>query len=366
VRVLLVNDLAPDAGWGTETHLRRLAAGLEGQGDDVELFAGEITHAGLGKLRDLWDPIARRRLSERARRFRPDVVHHLNVVRELSTSVLGVPKGVPAVMTVLDQRIVGAGDYDRRSVRGLADALVKRPLDTAVARRRLDASLAVSAPLAAKLRAAGFRGVEHVPVYSLEPLGALQPVTANRDIGYVGRLTPDKGIGVLAEAFEALAARFPDARLLAAGEGPEAGRLDRLAGRLGTGRVQLLGRLDERGVSALLARIRVLAVPSLPGVRPEGSPLAAVEAALHGRPLVTSDDEGLVEIIRVLGAGRAVAAGDAAALAAALEQVLRDDALATQWGETARTAAATSFAPARVTERVREIHDRVVAAAGRR
>lgn len=361
-----MNDLAPDAGWGTETHLRRLAAGLAGQGDDVELFAGEITHAGLGKLRDFWDPVARRRLAERAARFRPDVVHHLNVVRELSTSVLGVPRGTPTVMTVLDQRIVGAGDYDRRSVRGLADALVKRPFDTAVARRRLDAALAVSAPLAAKLRAAGFRGVEHVPVYSLDPLVALQPVSANRDIGYVGRLTPDKGIGVLAEAFESLAARFPDARLLAAGQGPEAARLERLAGRLGADRVQLLGRLDEPGISALLARVRVVAVPSLPGVRPEGSPLAAVEAALHGRPLVVSDDEGLVEIVRVLGAGRTVAAGDASALAAGLEEVLADDELAVRWGEAGRAAAAASFAPVRVTERVREIHDRVVAAAGRR
>jgi glycosyltransferase involved in cell wall biosynthesis len=361
VRVLLVNDLAPDAGWGTETHLRRLARGLEASGDDVELFAGEIHHRGVGKLLDLWDPVARRRLAQRAETFRPDVVHHCNVVRELSVSVLGVPRGVPTVMTVLDQRIVGVGDYDMRSVRGLVDGLVKRPIDQAVARRRLDAALGVSAPLADMLRRAGFRGVEHVPVYALDPQVPLQPVTANRDIGYVGRLTPDKGINVLATAFEQLSDRFPDARLVVAGDGPERRRLEQLAQRLGGDRVLLRGRLDEPQISAHLAALRVVVVPSLPSVRPEGSPLAAVEAALHGRPLVTSDDPGLVETLSILGAGEAVPAGDAKALATALERVLSDDELALQWSEASRQAAAKTFAPDVVTARVREIHERVVA-----
>lgn len=365
MRVLLVNDLAPDAGWGTETHLRRLARGLAASGDDVELFAGEIHHRGVGKVLDLWDPIARSRLAKRAAAFRPDVVHHCNVVRELSVSVLGVPRGVPTVMTVLDQRIVGAGDYDMRSLRGWADGLVKRPIDQAVAKRRVDAALGVSAPLADMLRKAGFRGVEHVPVYALDPQVPLQPVTASHDVGYVGRLTPDKGIGVLAAAFERVADRYPDARLVVAGEGPERERLEALGQRLGGDRVVLRGRLDEQGISAHLSAVRVVVVPSLPSVRPEGSPLAAVEAALHGRPLVTSDDPGLVETLSILGAGVSVPAGDAAALADALDRVLADDELVRQWSEQSRRAAAATFAPDVVTARVREIHDRVVAKASR-
>jgi glycosyltransferase involved in cell wall biosynthesis len=297
-------------------------------------------------------------------------VHHCNVVRELSVSVLGVPRGVPTVMTVLDQRIVGVGDYDMRSLRGWADALVKRPLDQAVAKRRLDAALGVSAPLADMLRKAGFRGVEHVPVYALDPQVPLQPVTANHDVGYVGRLTPDKGIGVLADAFERIADRYPDARLVVAGEGPERERLEalgqRLEGqRLGGERVVLRGRLDEPAISAHLSAVRVVAVPSLPSVRPEGSPLAAVEAALHGRPLVTSDDPGLVETLSILGAGEAVAAGDVGALADAHDRVLGDDGLAVKWSEQSRRAAAATFAPDVVTARVREIHERVVAGAAR-
>jgi len=360
VRVLLVNDLAPDAGWGTETHVRRLARGLAASGDDVWLFAGELEHRGIGKVRDLWDPVARRRLTAMAQEFRPDVVHYCNVVRELSVSVLGIARPVPSVMTVLDQRIVGVADNGMPPLRGLADRLVKRPFDRAVARRQLDAAIAVSAPIADLLRGTGFRDVVQVPVYALDPQVPLQPVTATHDIGYVGRLTADKGIDVLADAFADVAHRVPEARLLAAGEGPERARLVRLQEQLGADRVQLLGRLDERGVSELLARVRVVALPSLPAVRPEGSPLSAAEAALHGRPLVTSDDPGLAEMVATLGAGAVVPAGDAGALAAALTRVLTNNLLAAEWGETSRRGAAAHYAPHVVTEQVREVHHRVV------
>jgi len=264
------------------------------------------------------------------------------------------------VMTVLDQRIVGVGDNGMPALRGLADRVVKRPFDRAVARRRLDAALAVSAPLADKLRQAGFRGVEHVPVYALEPQFPLQPVTKTRDIAYIGRLTADKGIDVLARAFELVAQRVPDARLLVAGDGPEQHRLVQLRAAQGADRVQILGRLDEREVSALLARVRVITVPSLPAVRPEGSPLTAAEAALHGRPLVTSDDPGLIEMVGILGAGEVVPAGDAHALADSLTQVLTNDELAVRWSEMSRRAAAARYAPDVVTARVRDVHERVV------
>lgn len=360
MRVLLVNDLAPESGWGTETHVRRLARGLAASGDDVELFAGELEHSGIGKVRDFWDPIARRRLAERAAAFQPDVVHYCNVVRELSVSVIGVPRGVPQVMTVLDQRIVGVGDNGMAPIRGLADRLIKRPFDQAFARRHLDAALAVSEPLADKLRRAGFRGVEHVPVFALDPKVPLRPVTENQDIAYIGRLTTDKGIDVLTEAFAVVAERMPSARLFVAGQGPEQERLVQLRTTFGADRVHLLGRLDENEVSELLSRVRVVTVPSLPSVRPEGSPLSAAEAALHGRPLVTSDDPGLVEMLGLLGAGDVVPAGDATALADSLTRVLTDDELAARWSETSRRAAAARYAPDVVTARVRDVHDRVV------
>ena len=45
-RVLVVNDRAPGPGSGVEVHVARLVAALRAAGDEVELFAGEITHEG--------------------------------------------------------------------------------------------------------------------------------------------------------------------------------------------------------------------------------------------------------------------------------------------------------------------------------
>lgn len=361
MRVLVVNDLPLDGGWGGETHVRRLVAALRAAGDEVEVFAGEVMHRGVGKVRDLWDPVARRRLAARARELAPDVVHHHNVVRELSVSVLGVPRGVPSVMTVHDHRLVGAADYPWTSPRGVADRLLKASLDRAVARRRLAATIAVSEPLAARLRTRGFRDVSHVPVCGMTPTAALQPVAANRDVAFVGRLSPDKGMQVLADAFTTVASRHPDARLLVAGAGPDDSVVDRLADRLGSDRVLALGRLTEPEVSALLARVRVVAVPSIPALRPEGSSLTAVEAALHGRAVVGSDDPAVAEVLHTLGAATVAPAGDAAALAGALDRLLGDDAAATESGDTARRNAERVYAPSAVATRVREVHQRVVA-----
>src|SRR5438094_336584 len=118
MRILMVNDMAIESGWGVESHLTRLTEGLRAAGDTVEFFAGEVLHTGPGKMLDVWDPFARRTLRRRAERFDPDVVHYHNVVRELSVSVLGVPARVPGVMTVHEHRLLGVPDSPPRSPRG--------------------------------------------------------------------------------------------------------------------------------------------------------------------------------------------------------------------------------------------------------
>jgi glycosyltransferase involved in cell wall biosynthesis len=124
--------------------------------------------------------------------------------------------------------------------------------------------------------------------------------------GYLGRLTPEKGLDVLLDAVEGT-----DVELLVAGDG-EDGYVDGLRARSGP-RVQWRGRMDP---SALFAEIDVLVVPSQ-WREPFG--LVVVEAARAGVPVLLADQPGLIEAARVAGTRhRAFAAGDAAALRAAL------------------------------------------------
>ena len=136
MRILVVHDEPIERGYGAEAYVRRLVAGLRAAGDTVEVMAGERRHNGAAKLLDLWDPVARRMVTDRAKEFRPDVIHHHNIARELSASVLTAVPGVPAVMTVHDQRILGAREHLTRSARGIAEVIGAEAVSR-VARRRV-------------------------------------------------------------------------------------------------------------------------------------------------------------------------------------------------------------------------------------
>lgn len=330
MRVLCVNDLPPGGTSGTEVHLALLVDGLRDRGHDVEVFSLP-PRAGMGKLADVWDPRSRRALSEQAAAFRPDVLHLHNVVRELSVSVLTAAPGTPRVLTVHDGRLLGDADGQGGALRAYQRGRAR--LDAAVVRRRADLVLAVSAPLADRLRAAGFSRVRETGTWAAPPSVAPQPPATSTDLLFVGRLDPDKGVEVLVRAFERV--QHPTARLLLAGSGSLAPSLPQAAA-VRSGRVVLLGAVDRAAVSSLMGTARAVVAPSLPGRRPEGAPLVLAEALVHGRPVVVSDDPGSVWIAG--DAGIAVPAGDVSALSRALQNVLDDQ------GRVARLAAAAQAA----------------------
>lgn len=135
----------------------------------------------------------------------------------------------------------------------------------------------------------------------------------------VGRLSPEKGMVDLVEAFARV--RRPDARLVIGGDGPEQGRIEAAIAAHGLGsRVTLLGRVDPM---PWYARARVVAVPS----RTEAFGLVLVEALAHGLPIVATACHGPREILGedAAGAGRwgqLVPIGDADAMARGIEAAL--------------------------------------------
>jgi glycosyltransferase involved in cell wall biosynthesis len=361
MRVLLVNDLPPGSGGGVEVHLARLIPALEAAGDVVEVFTGAPGARGPSRLLDLWNPGARRRLESLTTQFRPEVVHYHNVLRELSVSVLGVAGHVRHVLTCHDLRLLGAPDpgapLARAPVVGRPVAALRARWERAAVRRDVDLVVGVSRTMVGALRRAGLTAVEYVPYFADGlALSAAQPVARCHDIVYAGRLAGDKGVPVLAEAFARLIDRHPEARLVVAGDGPERPRLEALADRLGRDRVILLGATDEAGVRAAMARARLVAVPSDPARRPEGSPMVAIEAAMAGRPLVVSDDPGLRELVEPAGCGLVVPAGDPLALAGGLQRLLDDPALAARMGDAAARMAREHHSAGFAVGRLRDLY----------
>ena len=141
-------------------------------------------------------------------------------------------------------------------------------------------------------------------------------------VAIAGRIDTWKGIDVLLDAWPAVVAAMPDARLVIAGGavlGKEAyaAGLERRAADLPG--VHWTGPRDD--VADLLADSDAVAVPS---TEPEPYGLVAVEALASGTPVVASDAGGIREIVEaaVPGAGTLVSPSDAPALATALVTVL--------------------------------------------
>jgi glycogen(starch) synthase len=110
----------------------------------------------------------------------------------------------------------------------------------------------------------------------------------------LGRLVPAKGLDVALSAFADVAARFPAARLVIAGDGPVRGELEAQAAALGLAdAVEFRGWVDPSDVTELLGEATALMMPS----RREGLPVAAVQAALAARPIVATRVGGLPELV---------------------------------------------------------------------
>lgn len=358
LRVLHVHDSPVGHGGGAEVLLARLVQAQRDAGDDPHLLAGEVAHAGPGRLLDLWDPQARRLVRRRAAAVGADVVHLHNVVRELSPSVIGAVGSIPVVMTVHDLRLFHGGEHHLPDPRAAVDRVVLGPLARREIRRHVSAVLAVSEPVAETVRRFGLPAPRVVPVPVPPPVVVPRPVETCTDVVLAATLARDKGAHVLLAAFARVAERHPQARLVLAGSGPEEAALRAAARPLGD-RVRLVGRLDAAGVSAALGRARVVVAPSLPALRREGSSLTAVEGARHGRPVITSDDPALVEVARAVG-GDVVPAGDVAALADRLDHWLASPELAARVGARAAVLAAQRYDVATVAASVRQVYEEVV------
>ncbi len=155
------------------------------------------------------------------------------------------------------------------------------------------------------------------------PLPAAGP--AQEDVvGFVGRLVPEKGLGVLLAALQRLPSRV---HCLVVGDGPLRAELEAQADLPALrGRVRFAGLVEPARLGGYLRRMCALAVPSLttPGWKEQYGRVIG-EAMSCGVPVIGSDSGAIPEVIG--SAGVIVPEGEPGALADALSRVLFDEAL---------------------------------------
>lgn len=162
-------------------------------------------------------------------------------------------------------------------------------------------------------------------------------------IATVGRLHRVKGHRYFIAAAAEVLKRYPEARFLIIGSGPERPELERQVRTLGLeGRVIFTGFLKE--VMLYYPEFSVLVLPSLT----EGFGLVVLEALLHMTPVVATRVGGLLEVVRDGDTGFLVPPADAAALAGAVCRVLEAPVAAKEMAARGRDFVRREFSAGRM------------------
>ena len=337
----ILHLIAPAPFGGLESVVRALAAG--------QVEAGHVVHVGaVLDVDGAPNPLLRaleaagvqvrpivvapraywyesRRIRDLCGEVAPDVVHthgtRADVIHGGTARRLGIP-------TVSTSHGFTGGDLKNR----LFERLQAR------AHRRCAAVVAVSRPMAERIQAAGVPAgrVHVVPngwaggavpfLGRAEARAALGIDATDVCVGFVGRLSPEKGPDVLLEAWPRVRAA---ASLAVIGEGALGASLRRQDLPGDSGAVRWLGALE--GAGRFMKAFDLLVLSS----RTEGTPVVLLEAMAASVPVVATAVGGVPDVLSN-AEGWLVAPEDPPALAAAITEALADRA-----GAARRAAAAT-------------------------
>lgn len=172
--------------------------------------------------------------------------------------------------------------------------------------------------------------VEIVPNY-VDIKNFSPPKDTKRDpsmILYIGRLEKRKGVMSLLKAFDLLAARNPEVKLVVAGDGAERRRLETYVDDNNIPRVTFLGAVDDPTRLILLHQASLFCSPALYG---ESFGIVLLEAMAAQVPIVAGDNAGYACVMKDRGLLSLVNTLDTPEFARRLEILLSDKGLRDLW-----------------------------------
>ncbi len=377
LRVLMVNKFHYLKG-GSETYHFAVGESLEQMGHEVAWFAmdgpenlpcrqsrhfvSSCDYTGrtssLRKLRDglalIYSFEAKSKFNDLLEEFRPDVIHLNLVHRQLTFSILDAPylrkHPVPVVYTAHDYIPVcpnctmldGVGEVcddclsggffpcvRKRCVKGsraksALAALEARFLRVHGSYQKINRIIAPSEFMRRKLLEGGFPASQVLCIRNFAKEEVLGRARTKEDLTdydhpyliFFGRLSREKGIDVLVEAFLSIAKRIPGWRLVIAGEGPERGAIEEQIARHSEGsRVEMLGFQQGEALKSYVERASLAIASSR---WRENMPFSIIEAFAAGTPVVGTRIGGIPELVFEDETGFLAEPGDVASLAEAI------------------------------------------------
>lgn len=343
--------------------------------DNRDVVAGRRLGALRTGLRARWNPATVRRVERFLAEHPIDVAHVHNFFPALSASLHAAlsSRGVPVVQTLHNYRLLCANGYLLREGRVCEECVAQGPwnavrhgcyrgsrLQTAVwadatahhrARGTWDRDVdrfAVPTDFARrKLLSAGLppERVEVLPLFVPDPG---DPTPPGEGAVFAGRLSPEKGVDLLVDAWRELGG----APLTVLGSGPaEAALRERARGVAG---VRFAGAVPR---DAVLAAIRAAAFVVVPSRWYEISPYGALEALACGRPVVAWREGAVAELVEAERTGLLYARPEPTSVASACRRLLDDADLVGRLGAEARERYLERFAPEPALARLELLYD---------
>lgn len=394
MRVLLVHNYYGSAAPSGENLAFELERDLlTRSGHEVRTFvrhSDELRRRGwLGTLRGAaatpWNPFARAALLRVAKAFRPDVVHAHNTFPLLSPAIFP-PLGRQAarVLTLHNYRLFCPAAIPVRAGRTCTECLDQRSVLPALRHACYRGSRAATAPLALSVALARAAGTWSRHVEAFIALTGFQRdvmVAAGLPAGkvfvkpnfypgrpevrafatrvgavFVGRLSEEKGVRHLLEAWRAWGPDAPPLRVV--GDGPLRPALEAQARAAGHAAVTFLGQVPPAQAEAEIAAARLLILPS---VCLEGFPLVLREAFAFGTPAAVSGLGALPDLVEHGGAGVVFRPADPASLLSTVKAAWREPGGLERRSAGARRAFEEKYAEAENLHLLLEIYQQAVA-----
>lgn len=377
LRVLVVHNRYREAG-GEDAVFANEVALLRSGGVEVETL--ESSNAAIGgfagkaaaALAASYSRSGKRAAARAIARLRPDVVHVHNAFPWPGPALFDAcaEAGVPAVWTLHNFRLACANGLLFRDGRPCEDCLGRAPWP-AVAHRCYRGSLAGSAAVAASIAWHRARGTWRSKVARFVVLSEFARALTERagvpaeriavkpnfvaDPGlpehprsgalYVGRLSREKGVATLVEAWRQL----PQVPLTVIGDGPERAALEAAAPK----QVRFLGARPKVDVLAVMAEAQALVLPS---EWYENFPMVLVEAMALGTPVIAARIGALAALVEPGANGLHFTPGDPADLARVADETFADPARLAKLGAGARAAWRARLSPESNLEQLLEIY----------
>ncbi len=402
MKILLVNKFHYLKG-GSEKYYFELANLLREKGHQIaffsmknkknvetgekEYFVNEIdlnTGSKLKALDVIYSKENKKKMIEALEDFKPDIVHVNNFQRQLSESIIEAvnERKIPVIYTAHDVQAICPAitmlDRDKEicelckngkylnciKKKCIKDSSLKSILGAIegkyyrikkVYNKKIAYIITPSKFYRQKLIEDGIKANKIEAIHNYIDVNQYNLQTDDQGYAlYIGRLSKEKGILNLIEAFSNL----KNEKLYIAGDGPERERIENIIkDRHLEKNILLLGYLNQDQVKEYLRKARFVVVPS---IWYENCPYSILETQAIGKPVIGTNIAGIPELVQDKVNGLTYQYDDIKELEEKMKILFENRSLAEEYGKRAKEIATKEYSKEKYYSKIVEIYEKAI------